>query len=73
MLFSLKRRHNMPTVKMSDDEKADLFLKIFELYREGHLDEAAELAKTVPVEKFVERACGREYLEKHGYNTSELD
>jgi hypothetical protein len=63
----------MPIAKMSDEEKADMLLKVFELYNSGRLEEAAELGKTIPVEKFAERALGREYLEKHGYNTSELD
>ncbi len=58
---------------MSDYEKAEIFLAVFELYNSGRLEEAAALAKTIPVEKFAERACGREYIEKHDYNTSELD
>jgi hypothetical protein len=63
----------MQKTKMSYEEKADLLFKVFELYNSGRLEEAAELGKTVPVEKFAERALGRDYLEANGFNTSELE
>jgi len=62
---------------MTEQEKADIMMKAFELEDAGQKDEALELKKTVPLPaylaKFAKEKFGVEFLINGGWNLAEAE
>ena len=62
---------------MTEQEKADIFMKSFEMEDAGQNEEAQALRRTVPIPpylaKFIKENQGADFLIKYGYNLAEAE
>ena len=62
---------------MTEHEKADIFMKSFEIQETGDKEKAMELRRTVPLPpymaKFIKEKIGIDFLISNGYNLAEAE
>ena len=62
---------------MTEQEKADIFMKSFKMQDAGQKEEAQALRRTVPLPpylaKFIKEQSGADFLLKYGFNLSEAE
>ena len=62
---------------MTEQEKADIFMKSFDMEDSGQKEEALELRRTIPIPpylaKFIKEKLGADFLIDNGYNLAEAE